>query len=102
MAGNGDCEIDDNRKACFTYVMTKSQLKKQFGSVSAIAKALNITKQAVSDWPEKVPFTSQARLSILFPDLVRSFVRDDGVIEFELIETQSIPLPATKKKKKAA
>jgi hypothetical protein len=35
--------------------MLKSDAKKHFGSLEAIAQSLGITRSAVSQWPERVP-----------------------------------------------
>lgn len=35
--------------------MLKSDAKKHFGSLDAIAQSLGITRSAVSQWPERVP-----------------------------------------------
>lgn len=39
--------------------MTRAEAIKEFGSVTELAKALGITPQAISQWPEKL---SQAKI----------------------------------------
>ncbi|WP_410174755.1 Cro/CI family transcriptional regulator [Microbulbifer thermotolerans] len=43
-------------------IKTKTQAKKLFGSSAAIARALEITSSAVSQWPERLPRATQDRL----------------------------------------
>lgn len=45
--------------------MKKAAVVKFFGSQIAVAKALNITKSAVSQWPEIVPLKSALRVQSL-------------------------------------
>lgn len=42
--------------------MKKSEVVEHFGSASKVAKALNITRMAVSAWPEIVPIQRQYEL----------------------------------------
>lgn len=45
--------------------MRKSDVIEYFGSVSAVANALELTTQAVSMWPEIVPRNRQWQIDVL-------------------------------------
>lgn len=45
--------------------MRKSDVIEHFGSVTAAAKALELTTQAVSMWPETVPRKCQWQIDVL-------------------------------------
>lgn len=45
--------------------MLKSEVKRHFKTLQAIAKALNITKSAVSQWPERVPKGAAYELQVI-------------------------------------
>jgi transcriptional repressor of cell division inhibition gene dicB len=45
--------------------MRKSDVKKHFGSSSSIAKALGLTRQAISMWPERVPEGAAYKLQMI-------------------------------------
>lgn len=45
--------------------MRKSEVIEHFGSVTAVAKALELTTQAVSMWPETVPRNRQWQIDVL-------------------------------------
>lgn len=45
--------------------MRKSDVIEHFGSVTAVAKALELTTQAVSMWPETVPRNRQWQIDVL-------------------------------------
>lgn len=44
--------------------MTKTEALEHFGGVTAVAKALGMSKQAVSLWPERIPGLQQYRLMV--------------------------------------
>jgi hypothetical protein len=58
----------------FTWVsdMRKSDVIEHFGSVKAAAKALGLTSQAVSMWPETVPKTRQWQIDVLTEGKLRA------------------------------
>lgn len=45
--------------------MTKSQAIKHFGSVSALAKALGTTYEAVRQWEEEIPELRQYQIEVV-------------------------------------
>lgn len=47
------------------YHVRKTEVKKHFGSLDAIARALSITKSAVSQWPERVPQGAAYKLQVI-------------------------------------
>lgn len=68
--------------------MTFTEVKAHYGSVRAIAEALQLSSQAVYQWPEQIPFVNQVRLEQL----------TQGVLKAELPVYQ----PRTRKAKTVA
>lgn len=45
--------------------MTFEEVKAHYGSVRAIAQALQLSSQAIYQWPEQIPLVNQVRLEQL-------------------------------------
>lgn len=50
-------------KWAFNHTMTKQQAIKRFGSVRELAEALDISVQAVYQWPDKLPRAVSDRIN---------------------------------------
>lgn len=47
--------VDFYQDLCFPLLVTKFEVVDTFGSVGAVAKAVGVTSQAVSQWPDVLP-----------------------------------------------
>lgn len=52
--------------------MTKSDLISYFGSRAAVARALGITRAAISAWPERPPLGRQFEIEVLTHGALRA------------------------------
>jgi len=46
-------------------MVTKQQILEQFGGAGKVARALGITRQAVYQWPDRIPAESAIKLSLI-------------------------------------
>ncbi|MBB20218.1 MAG: Cro/Cl family transcriptional regulator [Rickettsiales bacterium] len=45
--------------------MTKTEVIEHFGSASNVARALQVTRQSVSSWPDEIPLLRQMQIEKL-------------------------------------
>jgi transcriptional repressor of cell division inhibition gene dicB len=52
--------------------MTKSQAIEHFGSAAALARALGVSRSAVSHWPEEIPLGRQYQIEVATKGALRA------------------------------